>query len=442
MKWSDSSRRSTNIEDIRGVPPIDLYKDIFKHIESLSISETEKIKMYITNFNAFADRSTGPTDWVIAFDAKTLPGVMSRILNYLKDKPDDFPLKQQTLFNLLYNGNLFPSDHPYRLNNNLIYNILSSKPDKVGVISMLEACKIQPDEVLKIIELPKAQQTQILVSKFLEIKTKIDNQGGEATKLDDSVLKEFVSKFVYDDLSQKIDSLRQETPEFRIQFRMTLMKLLTVKTDNPTLFAHFRAALDNELAKLSEIRNGPSIDNIPDTIDIIKSKSIFSFLPDSIREKIEDLFDSINDTHIISVGIVLLIMSPIIYFVFLRSNESKVKARYNISINELNMLYNMYFNFWKSDKIRFEIYDNDYNKYKEDMYTQYSIFYSLINQLNRNYKNILLDDIKTGFFLTEYCPIKHYQYFRLPEREIDKAIHSLFISSKLTNQNFYSLLKF
>lgn len=445
MKFSDDHRRSTNIEDLRGTLPIDAYKEIFKHIEKLSISETEKIKMYITNLNAFVDRSTNPTDWVIAFDSEKLLGVMYRILNYLKDQPDS-PLKQKTLFNLLNNNNFLQADHVYRLHNNIIFNILTSHPDKTGVSSMLQSFGVSPAEQISIINLPIAQQTQILVSKFLEIKNEIDNKGGKAIKFDDAVLKEFIDKFVYNDLAQKIASLRRETSEVRIQFRRTLTELLNTKLNNPTYLNYVRASFDKEFDKLykTPIENTMSIDDVQDTVDIIKSKNIFNFLPESIRNKIGNLFDSLNDTHIIiGVGIVLLVISPIIYFVFFRRISVKVKARYGINVNELNMLYNMYFNFWKTDKIRFELYNDDYNKYKNDMYEQYTTFYYLVYSLNQYFKNALLNDIKTGIFILDFCPIKNYKFFRLPESEINKTIYLLFVSStKLTKQDFYSLLKF
>ena len=185
------------------------------------------------------------------------------------------------------------------------------------------------------------------------------------------------------------------------------------------------------------------VEDIEDKVEIIKSKGLFSFLPDSLQEKINDLLDSLNNSTAIGVIITLLVMSPIIYFVFFRSTASKVKARYGIDVNELNMLYNMYFNFWKTNKVKVQLYDNNYNKYKEDMYEQYVSFHYLVQRLNIQFKKSLLNDIRSGAFLIEFCPVKNYEFFRVPEREIDETIYTLFASTvKLNKRDFYSLLNF
>lgn len=149
--------------------------------------------------------------------------------------------------------------------------------------------------------------------------------------------------------------------------------------------------------------------------------------------------------YVVTLVSFMIVIWIIIYLLFLLP-DGRSKFHYNSGLTEteLESLFKLYYDVWKVDRVRIKTYHDNYENYKTSLFYVYLDFYLLIHILNKEDRNNVLLDIKNGIIRKHYIQTqsKHRDYeLRFPKSEIDEAIYLLFVSERLTQEQFYELLK-
>lgn len=264
-----------------------------------------------------------------------------------------------------------------------------------------------------------------------------------------STLKEtFVRmNFKPNNLNQLFDYLKTQPEEVQTKVYNNLLKIANDKPEAIKLLNHFyNTKLDNgDVIRDTVINDAPSIGTPTGGNAQINSEEVVTKINSSLGAGLKERFDEVmasgQGNIIIGFVIAVLVMGPIIYFLFFKNGNNKVKQRYGISLVDLDSLFNMYYDVWQSDKIKTEIYHNNYNEYKKSMFDQYIDFHYIIKYLSSSFKTILLADIKNGTIRKEFMePKNHNKTLQFRFNEIDEVMHLIIASSVKLNQSEFNKL--